>query len=369
VTASQAALDRRFMQVALAVARRGLGSTSPNPSVGAVIVDEATGEVIARGWTQNGGRPHAEKEALRRAGERARGQTMYITLEPCAHTGRVPTCADAMLSAGLKRVVCAIADPNPIIAGRGFDQLRDAGVEVVTGCEAEAAHWLALGHILRQIEGRPFVQLKMALDRTYAVAAGNGQPVWVTSPEARNYAHLLRKEADAILVGAGTMIADDPELTCRLPGLAGHSPIRVIVSGKKSLPANIKMAIGGPKTLVMTTKDARGAMMAGAHVEEIEVAADSKGWPETAAICTALGKRGITRLLVEGGPRTWHAFLDAGLADEVIVAVAPHKADGPMIQVIEGDAAAFFARHGLKLVEQRQIGPDRLHVYRRETRA
>ncbi len=188
---------------------------------------------------------------------------------------------------------------------------------------------------------------------------------WVTCPEARNYAHLLRKEADAILVGAGTMIADDPELTCRLPGLAATSPVRVIVSGKKAIPGTVKMVGGGPRTVVMTTKDARGAMMRGAHIEEIEVAPDAQGWPSTAGMLQALAARGITRLLVEGGPRTWHAFLDAGMADEVIVAVAPHKADGPMIQVINGDATAFFARHGLEPVEQRQIGVDRLHVYRR----
>jgi diaminohydroxyphosphoribosylaminopyrimidine deaminase / 5-amino-6-(5-phosphoribosylamino)uracil reductase len=195
--------DRRMMDVALRMARRGLGNTAPNPAVGAIVVDETTGEIIARGWTQPGGRPHAEKEALRRAGARARGLTMYLTLEPCAHTGRNPTCADAMTSSGLKRVVCAIPDPNPIISGRGFEQLADAGVVVEVGVGAEDARWITLGHILCQTEKRPFVQIKMALDANHRIALGDGAPVWVTSPEARAYAHLLRAEADAILVGAG----------------------------------------------------------------------------------------------------------------------------------------------------------------------
>ena len=153
-----------MMRIALRMAQRGLGSTAPNPAVGAVIADEATGEVIARGWTQPGGRPHAEKEALRRAGDRARGRTRYVTLEPCAHTGRVPTCADAMLMAGLARVVCAIPDPNHVVSGRGFAQLRGAGIEVDVGLLADEARWVALGHIHRHIHERPFVQLKMALD-------------------------------------------------------------------------------------------------------------------------------------------------------------------------------------------------------------
>ena len=157
------AFDRHMMGIALRMAKRGLGQTTPNPSVGAIIADESTGEVIARGWTQPGGRPHAEKEALRRAGARARGQTMYVTLEPCAHTGRVPTCADVMLSAGLSRVVCAIADPNPVISGSGFEQIRTAGVRLDVGLMADQARWLTLGHIIRQTRQRPFVQLKLAV--------------------------------------------------------------------------------------------------------------------------------------------------------------------------------------------------------------
>ena len=214
--------DEHMMRIALRMARRGLGTTAPNPAVGVVIADEHTGEVIARGWTQPGGRPHAEKEALRRSAGRERGRTMYVTLEPCAHTGRHPTCADAMQAAGLARVVCAIPDPNPVVSGRGFSQLRAAGIDVDVGLLAEEARWVTLGHIKRITAHRPFVQLKMALDQHGKVAAGNGAPVWVTGRDARAYAHLLRAETDGIIVGSGTVFADDPELNCRLPGMASR---------------------------------------------------------------------------------------------------------------------------------------------------
>src|SRR5262245_41207758 len=177
--------DRRFMQLALRVARRMLGRTAPNPAVGAVIADEASGEVIARGWTQQGGRPHAEGHALAQAKERARGGTMYVTLEPCSHHGRTPPCADAIVAAGVRRVVCAIEDPNPEISGRGFAVLRGAGVAVELGLCAEEARWMAAGHILRMTRDRPFVQLKIAVSSDGLIAPGDGAPRWVTGPEAR----------------------------------------------------------------------------------------------------------------------------------------------------------------------------------------
>ena len=159
----RASFDRQMMGIAIRMAKRGIGTTAPNPAVGAVIADEATGEVIARGWTQPGGRPHAEKEALARAGNRARGRTMYVTLEPCAHTGRIPTCSDSVVAAGIARVVCALPDPNHIVAGHGFEQLREAGIEIDVGLFGARARWVTLGHSLRQTEHRPFVQIKMAL--------------------------------------------------------------------------------------------------------------------------------------------------------------------------------------------------------------
>src|SRR4030081_126800 len=226
---SAADRDRRFMGLALHVARRMLGRTAPNPAVGAIIADETTGEVITRGWTQPGGRPHAEGYGLALAGERARGKTMYVSLEPCSHHGRTPPCANAIVAAGMRRVVCAIEDPNPEIAGRGLAVLRDAGVVVDLGLCAQEARWMAAGHILRMTRDRPFVQLKIAVSGDGLIAPGDGAPRWVTGPEARRLAHILRARADAILVGRKTVADDDPELTCRLPGLDGRSPRRVVV--------------------------------------------------------------------------------------------------------------------------------------------
>ncbi|MFN3746095.1 MAG: bifunctional diaminohydroxyphosphoribosylaminopyrimidine deaminase/5-amino-6-(5-phosphoribosylamino)uracil reductase RibD [Hyphomicrobiaceae bacterium] len=374
-----AEFDRHMMDIALRMARRGLGATAPNPSVGAVVVDEATGEVIARGWTQPGGRPHAEKEALRRAGERARGRTMYLTLEPCAHTGRLPTCADAMVAAGLKRVVCAIPDPNPIVSGRGFAQLSDAGIKVEIGVRAEEARLVTLGHILTQTAQRPFVQLKMALDAGHGVAPGDGGPVWVTSPEARAYAHLLRAEADAILVGAGTVLADDPALTCRLPGLATRSPRRIILDSALRTPPTAKVfsAAGSPPgarypQVWLATHADEARFAASPHAAHrahmtFDRHTEGNGRIALAALLARLAKNGVTRLLVEGGPGMWAAFLSAGLVDEAIAAVSPSKNPGRTIPVAGPDLEQHFAPHGLVCVARRMAGPDTLHIFRRES--
>ncbi len=376
---SSDAFDRHMMDIAVRMARRGLGTTAPNPAVGAIVVDEATGEVIARGWTQPGGRPHAEKEALQSAGERARGRTMYLTLEPCAHTGRLPTCADAMVAAGLKRVVCAIPDPNPIVSGRGFAQLSDAGIKVEIGVQADEARLVTLGHILAQTAQRPFVQLKMALDAGHGVAPGDGAPVWVTSPEARAYAHLLRAEADAILVGAGTVLADDPALTCRLPGLTARSPRRIILDGSLRTPATAKVysaadTIPGaryPKVWLATRVD-EARIVASPHVANrghvtFDTHPEANGRIVLATLLARLAKNGVTRLLVEGGPEMWGAFLAAGLVDEAIAAVSPMKSPGRTIPVAGPDLEQHFAAHGLVCVARRMAGPDTLHVFRRES--
>src|SRR5512145_866741 len=240
--------DERMMRLALHVARRILGQTAPNPAVGAVIADEATGEVVARGWTQISGRPHAEAHALSRAGELARGRTMYVTLEPCSYHGRTypvvgkaMPCAEAILAAGMRRVVVATEDPNPEIAGRGVAVLRQAGVTVDIGLRGEEARWVAAGHILRMTRGRPFVQLKVAVAGDGLIAPGDGAPVWVTGPDVRAYAHLLRARADAVLVGRRTVDDDDPELTCRLPGLASRSPRRVVLDPSFRIAPHLKM--------------------------------------------------------------------------------------------------------------------------------
>lgn len=322
MTLPTAEFDRHMMAIALAMARRGLGTTAPNPAVGAVIADERTGELIARGWTQPGGRPHAEKEALRRAGGRARGKTMYVTLEPCAHTGRTPTCSDSIVESGIARVVCALPDPNPIVAGHGFAQLAAAGIKVDVGLLGDEARWLTIGHILRQTARRPFVQLKAAFSRNGLVPRGReGAPVFVTGTETRAFAHLLRAEADAILVGIGTVLADDPDLTCRLPGLAGRSPIRVVLDSRLRLPPESRIARSARQVptwvFAMTGQDpaTRLALEAAGvrifdRLTRPEAGSDADAWraAQIPTILRVLAREGLTRLLVEGGPGVGAAF-------------------------------------------------------------
>ena len=213
--------------------------------MGAVIADEATGEVIARGWTQHGGRPHAEAHVLARAGARARGQTMYVTLEPCSHHGRTPPCANAIIAAGMRRVVCAIEDPNPEISGRGLAVLRNAGVAVDLGLCAEEARWMAAGHILRMTRDRPFVQLKIAVSGDGLIAPGTAPHAGSRARRPAQLAHILRARADAILVGRKTVADDNPELTCRLPGLEARSPRRVILDAKFRTRPDARMFADG----------------------------------------------------------------------------------------------------------------------------
>jgi diaminohydroxyphosphoribosylaminopyrimidine deaminase / 5-amino-6-(5-phosphoribosylamino)uracil reductase len=376
------AFDAQMMAIAVGLIRRGLGTTAFNPSVGAVIADESTGAIIARGWTQPGGRPHGEKEALRRAGEQARGKTMYVTLEPCAHTGRVPTCADAVIAAGLKRVVCALADPNPVIAGRGFDQLRAAGVTVDVGLQADAARVLTAGHILHVTQSRPFVQLKLAVSQAGRIAAGTGQPVWVTGPDARARGHLLRAEADAILTGIGTILADDPALTCRLPGLTARSPQRVIVASRPNLPAAARVLrhAADPTArvwLATTTATAQSpatqALQAAGRLTDVIAAGTHH--VDLATLLTALDQHAIRRVLVEAGPRLSQGFLTADLVDEVVLfrGTTDLGAAGlvPLAAKLAPLAASDLAQFDgprWHLVDARTIGTDQMHTFRR-TRA
>lgn len=356
----RAAFDARMMRLALGIARRGLGRTAFNPSVGAVIADDVTGEVIACGWTQPGGRPHAEKEALRHAGNRARGKTMYVTLEPCAHTGRVPTCADAVLTAGLKRLVCAIADPNEIIAGRGFEQLVEAGAGVEVGLLSAEARWITAGHILNALQGRPFVQLKLAVSADGRIAAGTGTaPVWVTGPQARSYGHWLRAQADAIIVGVGTILADDPDLTCRLPGLAERSPLRVVLDTHLRTPAMARVAQGLP-TLIFTGPDiAPDATCGTAKIEALPPG------PDPLAVLRRLVKDPIRRVLIEGAPSVAQSFLAADLVDEVVLFRGPKTLGDTGFAPLGDRGLAPFDGAGWSRVRERAIGPDTMIVYRR----
>lgn len=321
----------KYMDLAVRMARRGLGQTGSNPSVGAVIVDAASGEIIACGTTAASGRPHAETVALARAGARAKGATLYVTLEPCSHFGHTPPCADAVIAAGITRVVVGIEDPDLRVSGRGIARMRAAGIEVVTGVLSDACRSVTLGHIRRVTVNRPFVQIKLAVGSDGLVPRGaGGKPVWVTGPEARAAAHLLRAEANAILIGSGTAHADDPDLTCRLPGMAARSPVRVVLDSACSLSPESRLlrTSGSVPVMIFTTPDAALRHLdrspgQGLEVVPVARAASGRGL-DLSQVLQVLAGRGITRLLVEGGPTVAGAFLDAGLADECVIMRGRH---------------------------------------------
>jgi diaminohydroxyphosphoribosylaminopyrimidine deaminase/5-amino-6-(5-phosphoribosylamino)uracil reductase len=361
--------DRRFMQLALTLGRRGLGRTWPNPAVGAVVVKD--GVILGRGWTQPGGRPHAEPVALQRAGEAARGATLYVTLEPCSHFGKSPPCADAVIAAGLARVVAAIEDPNPEVAGNGFAKLRAAGIAVDVGLfAAEAAHDHA-GHIRRIRDQRPHVILKLAVSSDDKIAASGGKPVAITGEAARTRVHLLRAESDAILVGIGTVLADDPLLTCRLPGIEARSPVRVVLDRALRIPGNSRLVHSARETplWVVTSELAEAAAvmkLGGAGAQVIRVAPTAAAGLDPSAVLRALAERGITRLMVEGGARVASSFVAADLVDEIWLL------RGPEVIGTEGVAAldalplgAITQSPTFKVRASETLGKDMLTIYER----
>ncbi len=365
------AVDARFMALALALGRRGLGTTWPNPAVGAVVVrDDGAGPVVAgRGWTQAGGRPHAEAEALRRAGAKARGATLYVTLEPCSHHGKTPPCADAIIDAGIARVVSAMEDPNPLVAGSGHDRLRDAGVAVDIGVGADQASRVNAGHIRRVHAGRPHVLLKLAVSADGKAGLAGRRPVAITGEAARERVHLMRAMHDAILIGIGTALADDPDLTCRLPGMAARSPVRVVLDTRLRLPLTSRVVrtarqtplwvIAGHAAPDLAERDLRRA---GAEVLRV-ASAGSLDLRETLA---ALARRGITRLMVEGGPRVAASFVRGDLIDAAALfhSDRPIGADG--IDALDGlPLAALTRSQALAAQAVETIGPDRVETFRR----
>jgi diaminohydroxyphosphoribosylaminopyrimidine deaminase/5-amino-6-(5-phosphoribosylamino)uracil reductase len=366
VAASDVADDRRFMALALALGRRGLGRTWPNPAVGAVIVKG--GEIIGRGWTQPGGRPHAEIEALRRAGEMARGATLYVTLEPCSHHGKSPPCAEAVVASGIARVVSAIEDPNPEVAGRGHARLRSAGILVDVGIEAATARRDHAGHIRRMRDGRPHVMLKLAISADGKVAGAERRRVAITGNAVRDRVHLMRAHSDAILVGIGTALADDPVLTCRLPGMAKMSPTRVVLDASLRLPMQSRLVataseaplwiIAGKQALAVTeaAMRARGADVA--RVAEKDRRLDLR------EVLRLLATRGITRLMVEGGPAVASALIEADLIDEALFFHSPTVIGEEGVPALESRAAKLLNQH-LKRISSEPVGPDRQETFER----
>jgi diaminohydroxyphosphoribosylaminopyrimidine deaminase / 5-amino-6-(5-phosphoribosylamino)uracil reductase len=328
--------DTRFMALALALGRRGLGRTWPNPAVGAVIVQD--GVIIGRGWTQPGGRPHAETEALRRAGSAARGATLYVTLEPCSHYGKTAPCADAIIKAGISRVVSALVDPNPEVAGAGHWRLAQAGVVVEVGIGAEEARRVHAGHIRRVEAGRPHVMLKLAVSADGKVAGSDRRPVTLTGAAARTLVHLMRSRSDAVFTGIGTVLADDPLLTCRLPGMS--SPVRIILDGTLRLPLASKLvatARQAPLWVVTgeAAEDAREQALAAKGADVARVAA-TDGKLDLANVLKLLARRGITRLMVESGPVLAAALLRADLVDEAVLFRSPKLIGADGLDALDG---------------------------------
>jgi len=358
--------DWRFMALALSLGRRGLGRTWPNPAVGAVIVKD--GEIVGRGWTQPGGRPHAELEALRRAGDEARGATLYVTLEPCSHHGKSPPCADAAIAAGISRVVSAVEDPNPEVAGEGHARLRKAGIAVEIGLGAAAARRDHAGHLRRMRDGRPHVTLKLAISADGKAAAAGRRPVAITGGRVRDRVHLLRSQSDAIMIGIGTALADDPILTCRLPGMAKDSPMRVVLDSALRLPARSRLvqSAGDTPLLVIAGDDAPPTLEAALRGQGVDVARTTRtaAQLDPTAVLKLLAARGITRLMVEGGPTLAAALITADLVDEAILFHSSVVVGNDGVEALEPQILAMLGRN-LTRVASEPVGSDRQDSYER----
>lgn len=342
-TTLASAADAGWMQGALALARRGLGRVAPNPAVGCVLVRD--GRVLGRGWTQPGGRPHAETEAIRRAQavdpDGARGATCYVTLEPCAHHGKTPPCVDALIEAGVARVVAALEDPDPRVAGSGLERLRAAGIAVETGVAADAAAELNAGYLLMRRQDRPLITLKLATTLDGRIATHDGESQWITGEAARARGHLLRARHDAVMVGSGTAIADDPSLTVRLPGMDGYRPLRVVLDGRLRLPLTHKLVRDAEqvRTLLMTRRDVPADRLdayRGAGVEVAALPADSHGALSLTAALHELAARGLTRVLVEGGGQLAAGLLRYNLVDRIVWFRSPRVIGGDGLPAIAG---------------------------------
>lgn len=362
--------DLVHMRAALSLAERGLGQVAPNPAVGCVLVSP-DGHVVGRGWTQPGGRPHAETEALRRAGPMAKGATAYVTLEPCSHHGKTPPCADALVEAGIARAVVALEDSDPRVSGRGIERLRDAGIAVEVGLCAEEARRLNEGFFLKVEQGRPLVTVKLASSLDGNIATHGGDSKWITGPEARRHAHLLRATHDAILVGSNTALADDPELTCRLPGLADRSPIRIVADGRLRLPLTSRLvATASEVPTWLCTREGNDPDRLDAYrdlgLEVIELPGDGDNPLDVSAMMQALGARGVTRLLVEGGGAVIAALLQHDLIDRLVWFRAGLAIGGDGVPAIGGlglqrvvDAPGFLR------MEAMPVGADMMECYAR----
>ncbi len=355
--------DEKWMRVAIGLARRGLGQVAPNPAVGCVLVKDDT--VVGRGWTQPGGRPHAETEALGAAGSAANGATAYVSLEPCSHTTKTPPCADALIKAGVVRVVLAATDPDPRVSGQGIAKLESAGIEVLKSVLDPEASELNAGFFKRVVKGQPCFTLKTAATLDGKIALANGDSKWITGERARSFGHLMRAEHDAILVGVNTVIADNPSLTCRIHGLEHRSPVRIILDShlRIRVDATVMMSRpGAPRTIIVTNANSDKTRFTNCNVEFINVETPH----DLKAVAKALGDTGITSVLVEGGAKVAASFVSAGLVDNLCVFSSGKLIGNSGLNAV-GDLnlaalpdAPHFTPKGI-----RRLGPDMLATYRK----
>jgi len=350
------AVDHGMMARALQLAERGLWTTSPNPRVGCVLVRD--GGIVGEGWHEKAGQPHAEVHALRAAGERARGATAYVTLEPCSHHGRTPPCAEGLIAAGVSRVVAAMSDPNPLVAGKGLALLQNAGIETACGLLENEARELNIGFVARMTRGRPWLRLKAAASLDGKTALNNGVSQWITGPEARRDGHAWRARACAILTGIGTVRDDDPSLTVR-DVATPRQPLRVVVDSRLETPLTARILQGGPVLIAGAVENAEKAALLRSTGAEVLILPNAAGKVELKALLEELARRGINEVHAEAGFKLNGSLLREGLVDELLLYLAPcllgHAASGlfnlPELTTLDG-------KQGLRIRDLRQLGAD-----------
>jgi diaminohydroxyphosphoribosylaminopyrimidine deaminase/5-amino-6-(5-phosphoribosylamino)uracil reductase len=358
--------DERFMALAFTLGRRGLGNTWPNPAVGAVIVKD--GVIVGRGWTQPGGRPHAEVEALRRAKKDAQGATMYVTLEPCSHQGKSPPCADAIARAGIARVVSALEDPNPEVAGKGHEKLRAKKITVEVGLGADEAGRVHAGHIARMTRQRPHVLLKLAVSADGKAGLAGRKPAAISGDAARARVFQMRAQSDAILSGIGTVLSDNPHLTCRLPGMEERSPVRIVLDSQLRLPLNVAVVATVRETPTWVFTSSKASAVAGEILQQrgckvFHVDADN-GKLSLDQVLKTLAAEGVCRLMVEGGPTVAAALVEGDLVDEAVLVRSDKPIGEDGIAPLEGLPLEALTGK-MRARGSEQLGPDTLDSYER----
>ena len=359
--------DKKCMAIALRLAERGLGQTWPNPSVGCVLV--YSGKIVARGWTQRGGRPHAETEALKRAPRKLVPLTAYVTLEPCAHHGKTPPCVQALVDGGVKRCVIAMRDPDPRVSGRGIEHLKAAGISVEVGLLGGEAEGLNSGFLSRVNKNIPMTTVKIATSMDGCIASSSGDSKWITGPEARARGHLMRAEHDAIMVGVQTARHDNPYLTCRLPGMFDRSPVRVVLDTHLSLPLNTHLVTTASEipTWIVTADETTAEQslpFEAAGVSVLRVGKGGDGMLRMEEIMSELAKKGITRLLVEGGQQVVTSLMRADLVARLNWFRAPLIIGGDGVPAI---GALAFEQLGMaqrfRCISRESFGEDTLECF------